>query len=351
MIRFALAQSADPRSYVEAGAQAAKDALSIQRAVDQSSPNYGQLNLAGAELASLDAVSAAKNKAALEVAEMNADISRSKADEELNLKENQNRVLRTQRMAGKLALAAEMFADASRKETEQKPPTPIDYSKLRKAIEEGNDPAQIDELIKQMEIRLQEIEGNKIPVSNNLPMNPSSKNSTQQLAMSPAGSFSNDANRYALTQTIKYAEGTRGPNSYKIMYGHTRNNPRLLSDFSAHPNNPIPTPWGTSSGAAGAYQFMPKTWDMVKANNPSIKDFSPESQELAADYLIRKKGVDPYAAITSYDQFGNVMTKLSPTWASLPYQGGGSYYDQPSKTQEELYKVYQQALQEFSSIR
>ena len=45
MFRFALAQSADPNSYVNAGSQAAKSALNIQRSIDKRTPNYGQLSL------------------------------------------------------------------------------------------------------------------------------------------------------------------------------------------------------------------------------------------------------------------------------------------------------------------
>ena len=301
------------------------------------------LVLTASELASLERTADAKNKANLDIAKLNADVTKSNASVDSKISALRNNVARNQRMAGRLALAAELGAEAFRPQIEAKAPTPIDYSKARAAIEGTFDPSLYD---KQRAIIQQDIDFIK-NLMNDQNGQSVYKSGAEKLSMNPSSPLTSDPNRYALSQVVKYAEGTLGNDSYRVLYGHTANNPRLLNDFADHPNQPLATPWGTQSEAAGAYQFMLPTWRDIQAANPDIKDFSPQSQEKAADWLFKRRDVNPYAPIGSYDEFVDVMTKLAPEWASLPYKGGGSRYGQPSKTPQELYQVYQQSLKGF----
>ena len=142
---------------------------------------------------------------------------------------------------------------------------------------------------------------------------------------------------------IRFAEGTEGPDGYRTMYGH-----RMFDDMSKHPNNPMKTPWGTQSEAAGAFQFMKPTWD-EQAAKLGLKDFSPESQVAAAVNLIKSKGIDPYMEINNIDDIVRVADALGPTWAGLPvsypghdgkYGRGSSYWGQGGKKVEDIAKYF-----------
>lgn len=128
---------------------------------------------------------------------------------------------------------------------------------------------------------------------------------------------------------ISYAEGTWGPQGprYNITFGYTP-----ISDLSRHPDRVIRS-GGHASAAAGAYQFMPGTWNRA-ARDLGLKDFGPASQDLAALYLIRKRGVDP-----AKDPINpQTISRLSGEWAALPTLRGGSYYpNQRAKSYEQLY--------------
>lgn len=121
-------------------------------------------------------------------------------------------------------------------------------------------------------------------------------------------------------RAIADAEGTLrdGQIGYNIMFGGG-----TFGDLSKHPDKVIRTP-RYASAAAGAYQFMPATWrEAARALN--LKNFGPLSQDLAARYLAKRRGVDiDTAAITPEN-----VAKLAPEWASLPTLAGKSYYDQP----------------------
>ena len=145
-----------------------------------------------------------------------------------------------------------------------------------------------------------------------------------------------------LSKVIRYGEGTSGDKGYTTRYGGHQ-----FEGFDAHPNIGEKTPWGTTSEAAGAFQFMKPTWDRAqKALN--LPDFSPESQEKAGRYLTEIRGVNPDKVITSKEEFKAVMDKLAPEWASLPFSSrspsgygmGSSYYGQGGKNIDELWSLY-----------
>jgi muramidase (phage lysozyme) len=140
------------------------------------------------------------------------------------------------------------------------------------------------------------------------------------------------ANERAYLDTIRMAEGTwhgGGTKGYGTMFGGGQ------FDWSkGHPNQVVRS-GGYASAAAGAYQFMPDTWNAV-SKQLGLKDFSPESQDRAALQLIRNRGVDPTKPMST-----EALAKLSPEWASLPTTSGRSYYNQPVKGQQELMRFYQ----------
>jgi hypothetical protein len=104
-----------------------------------------------------------------------------------------------------------------------------------------------------------------------------------------------------------------------------------FKDLSRHPDTVI-RGGGYSSAAAGRYQFMPGTWAGA-AKALGLRDFGPQAQDAAALYLMRQRGVDPNSPINAA-----AIAKLAPEWASLPTLAGKSYYGQPVKSREELFK-------------
>ena len=100
-----------------------------------------------------------------------------------------------------------------------------------------------------------------------------------------------------------------------------------------HPDKVI-TSGGYSSSAAGRYQFLTPTWELA-AKALNLKDFSPESQDKAALYLMKKRGVNPSKPLSERDIY-----KLGGEWASLP--GGG--YGQSRVSAKKALQIYQEQL-------
>ena len=76
-----------------------------------------------------------------------------------------------------------------------------------------------------------------------------------------------------------------------------------------------------SSAAAGAYQFMPFTWDAA-AKALKLRSFGPEEQDHAALRLLRNRGVDPSVDPINPD----TLHLIAGEWASSPLRSGASYY-------------------------
>ena len=127
---------------------------------------------------------------------------------------------------------------------------------------------------------------------------------------------------------IAMAEGTyKGAksNPYVVGFGNTR-----LPHLNAHPGTSLRREFTQTDGkkntstAAGAYQFMPKTWNGI-AKQLGLKDFSPRSQDIGALHLIREKGAlnDVLSG-----RFDSAVQKTGRVWASLP----SSPYAQPKRS-------------------
>ena len=136
--------------------------------------------------------------------------------------------------------------------------------------------------------------------------------------MSKYSNHLSNANVKAFLALIKYTEGA----GYQTLFGGEK----FLS-FDDHPRRAITKSLGgkpITSTAAGAYQFLSRTWDEC-ANACNLDDFSPLSQDIAALYLIdRRRALN---AVIEGD-WQTALERCNREWASLP----GSPYGQPTKT-------------------
>jgi len=148
---------------------------------------------------------------------------------------------------------------------------------------------------------------------------------------------SGKSNWGALSSIIRTVEGTTGSKGYRTRFGGHQ-----FDDLSKHPNIKAPTPWGTSSEAAGAYQFMMPTWKEAKSAL-GLTDFSPESQEKAGRFLTERRGVNPDTRFNTFEEFSAGISKLSPEWAGLPnsQKGRTGYYGQANADMNQLWTQYQ----------
>lgn len=133
-------------------------------------------------------------------------------------------------------------------------------------------------------------------------------------------------NLRAFLAVIRAGEGTSDADGYRRHYGG-----RLFDGYADHPRVAIKAGQWTST-AAGAYQFLSRTWDECRAAL-TLPDFSPPSQDLAAVFLIRRRGALVDAMQGRLDE---AIAKCAKEWASLP----GSPYGQPTRTREQAHATY-----------
>ena len=163
----------------------------------------------------------------------------------------------------------------------------------------------------------------------------------------------------ALLKTISYAEGTT--KSYGVVYGGNIV-PELAQGIMT-----VREVWnmmktgrlrGRNAGydasgesyATGRYQLMPDTLsDLVKAGH--VK-WSEKMTNQLQDYLALKR-LETFRGVSGRDlrQQGlsrGIMSKIAPEFASFPYapKGGGSFYDQPVKSEKTLQQQYNSALKQ-----
>jgi lysozyme len=166
---------------------------------------------------------------------------------------------------------------------------------------------------------------------------------TRGLAYLPAPpsvppSFAITPERRALLNTIRYAEGTWANGhdvGYRIMFGGS-----LMPSLDRHPDRVIYSS-RYASAAAGAYQFMPFTWNMV-TQRLGLTGFGPDSQDQGALYLIQRRGALHLA--DRGELTAELAARLAPEWASFPTLAGSSYYGQPVKRFDDLRRFYEDNL-------
>jgi muramidase (phage lysozyme) len=139
-----------------------------------------------------------------------------------------------------------------------------------------------------------------------------------------------ERNVAAFLAMIRHAEGTAGPTGPRMLFGG-----KLFDHFADHPRIAITRPSGSrllTSTAAGAFQILARTWDDVQ-RVLELPDFALASQEIAAVFLIRRRGA---LADLRAGRFDQAIAKCSLEWASLP----GSPYGQPVKSLEHVREIY-----------
>jgi len=151
-----------------------------------------------------------------------------------------------------------------------------------------------------------------------------------------------------LKQAISGAEGTilGGKPGYNVMFGGGR-----FKDFSKHPDKVIRSSSGVASAAAGAYQFMPGTWQEVQ-QSLGLPDFSPGSQDIGMLKKVRDRlmPIGGLAAISKANTLTPaIQAALAPEWASFPTESGSSHYGQPVKKTQEIQRFFEQGRQRGAS--
>jgi muramidase (phage lysozyme) len=127
-------------------------------------------------------------------------------------------------------------------------------------------------------------------------------------------------NVQAFLRVIRRGEGTADAGGYSRLFGGG-----TFASYADHPRTKV-TKNGYTSTAAGAYQFLAKTWDEVRAIM-GLPDFSPASQDWAAVGRIAARGA---LEDVKAGRFDSAIRKTCLEWASLP----GSPYGQPTISME-----------------
>jgi lysozyme len=151
-----------------------------------------------------------------------------------------------------------------------------------------------------------------------------------------------EANVAAGLAAVRYGEGTADPEGYYRLFGgdlvaHLADHPRRyvtrVVNIRDDQGNVTPTP--ITSSAAGAYQILERTWNDVQ-RALELPDFSTTSQDIAAVYLIRRRGA---LELLRAGRLEAALAKMAREWASLP----GSPYGQPRKSLQQIARVYTSA--------
>lgn len=141
-------------------------------------------------------------------------------------------------------------------------------------------------------------------------------------------------NVLAFLAVIRRGEGTADPDGYKRIFGGEE-----LDSFADHPRRVVTKKLkkgGTiSSSAAGAYQFLERTWDAL-VKQYGFADFEPLTQDYAAIALIAgRKALNNVLQ----GEFQEAVRKCAREWASLPT----APYGQPTLTWAVAIETYRQA--------
>lgn len=135
-----------------------------------------------------------------------------------------------------------------------------------------------------------------------------------------------EPNVAAFLRVIRACEGTAADSGYRMLFGG-----ELVDTFADHPRKLVRKS-GYASTAAGAYQFLERTWDGLRTQY-GLPDFTPSMQDAGAvALLIRRKALDAVRA----GRLAEAVDLTNDEWASLP----GSPYGQPTRTLDFVRKVF-----------
>jgi muramidase (phage lysozyme) len=146
--------------------------------------------------------------------------------------------------------------------------------------------------------------------------------------------FELTTNVQAFLKLIRFSEGTLDADGYQLIYAG-----EIFTDFSQHPDTVV-CAGDYCSSAAGAYQYLPETWERI-AREVGAKDFSPVNQDIAAIELLTEAGV--IDRLRTQDIRGAIAA-AADTWSSLPRFDGDrhGHYNQPVKPMPLLVEKFQE---------
>lgn len=131
----------------------------------------------------------------------------------------------------------------------------------------------------------------------------------------------------AFLRVIRQGETNQSADAYRMQFGGG------LFNGWQHPNRPITVGQWTST-AAGAYQFLYRTWSSL-VRMYGFADFSPECQDMGAVALIAGRGALDDVRDGRLDA---AIARCAREWASLP----GAPYGQPTLSLALCRKVFAQ---------
>ncbi|MGJ3448977.1 glycoside hydrolase family 24 protein [Enterobacter sp. PTB] len=136
----------------------------------------------------------------------------------------------------------------------------------------------------------------------------------------------------AFMRMIRVGEGTTTALGYRTMFTGA-----IFDSFDEHPNQ-LHTANNISSTAAGAYQFLYRTWRSLKLKL-QLSNFSPNNQDLACIELIYE---DHALQLILDGEINESINLCESTWASLP----GSPHGQPTQKLNNAILEYNKYLEE-----
>jgi muramidase (phage lysozyme) len=133
----------------------------------------------------------------------------------------------------------------------------------------------------------------------------------------------------AFLAVIRSGESSHDDSAYTELFGGEH----FTAPPWEHPQESV-TVGSLTSSAAGAYQFLSKTWDDI-SHKYGFEDFSPANQDQAAVALIARRGALEDVKAGRLDA---AIRKCAREWASLPY----SPYGQPTISIAEASTTFEQ---------
>ncbi|MYM41186.1 paar repeat-containing protein [Pseudoduganella sp. CY13W] len=161
-------------------------------------------------------------------------------------------------------------------------------------------------------------------------------NITREQRVAKNKEYLKNANVQAFLKAIGEAEG----GGYDFKFGAVKgrkNDSWRFTDFSTHPG----AGKGGVTTAAGLYQITKPTWHDHGENGMGLTDFTPETQDLIAVSILRRRRV--IEKIEEGDIEAGVF-QASLQWAALPMgRGQPGRYKQPYFKFEHFEEVYKAA--------
>lgn len=153
-------------------------------------------------------------------------------------------------------------------------------------------------------------------------------------------SYRTNPNVQKMLATLQAAEGVK--HGYNTSFGNTR-----FDSLADHPreSKPFKNTRGETqyTTAAGAYQFLSRTWDDFRNSVEGVSDFGADNQDRGAVWLMQRAGALEDVAAGNWEA---ALPKLAPVWASLP----NSPYPQKTRSKDFIYKMLTGAEQQGSSV-